>query len=299
MPDTIIIANPAGRGGRGKIIGDTVARTLSSRGVQADLVFTAGPGDAARLAARHLAGGAQRFVVCGGDGVVHEAVQALVHSPARLGVVPCGRGNDLAQVMGIPRDIDGAVDIILNGTERRIDLGKIGDRYFSTVACLGFDAEVAENVYAGRTPFTGGAAYVYSVMKTLITYQSPDIRLEGDFGCIEGPVFLVATGNTTTYGGGMKVVPFAVWDDGYLDICVVRAEPRRRILRHFHKIFAGTHDTLPFVEMVRSRSVRIEAPRPLRFFLDGEPAGETPATIEVAGQALTVLCASQNSEHTQ
>jgi diacylglycerol kinase (ATP) len=207
-----------------------------------------------------------------------------------MGIAPCGKGNDLARVLNIPRETAGATEVLLKGEARGIDLGRAGDRYFCTVAGVGFDAEVARSINEDGVPFGGTAAYVYGILKTLLTFRSPSMRLTGDFGTVEGRVFLAATGNTSTYGGGMRIVPQAVCDDGMLDVCVVRHVSRWKALLLFPRVFSGTHVELPEVEVRRTRRLRIESPTPMWVFGDGEALCRTPATLEVAERALQVLC---------
>jgi diacylglycerol kinase (ATP) len=293
-----VVANPVSGGKRGRAMGEEVVRRLGARGVAAELLLTGGPGDGVRLAREALAAGAERVAVCGGDGTVHEVAGELAGTRAALGIVPCGRGNDLASVLGIPGDLGAAVEILAAGVERRIDLGRIeglggageAPRRFCTVASVGFDAEAAAVAHRREVPLSGSAAYVYAVLRTLVTYRSPAVRLAGDFGVFEGEILLAATANIPTYGGGMRIAPRAVCDDGWLDLCIVRALPRLAVLRHFPRIFAGTHEKLPFVEMRRTRALRIETSRPLWIYADGEPICRTPAAIAVEEGALLVLC---------
>lgn len=288
--DYHIIANPVSGKGRGRAAGEEVRRRLSEEGASVRLSFTEGRGHGRDLAAQAVAGGATRVVACGGDGTVHEVAGALAGSRATMGVVPCGKGNDLARVLKVPKETGAAAEVLLKGEGRWIDLGRVGDRYFCTVAMVGFDAEVARSINEDGVPFGGTAAYVYGVLKTLLTYRSPSMQLTGDFGGVEGRVFLAATGNTSTYGGGMRIVPSAVCDDGALDVCIVRHLPRWKVLLLFPRVFSGTHADLPVVEMRRTRRLRIECPEPMWIFGDGEALCRTPATLEVAEKALQVIC---------
>ena len=294
-----VVANPVSGGKRGRAVGEEVVRRLAARGVAADLLVTGGPGDGARLARGALAAGAERVVACGGDGTVHEVAGELAGTGAALGIVPCGRGNDLSRVLGIPGDLEAAVEVLAAGVERRIDLGRIegagggggeaAARRFCTVASVGFDSEAAAVAHRREVPLSGSAAYVYAVLRTLATYRSPVVRLAGDFGVFEGEVLLAATANIATYGGGMRIAPQAVCDDGWLDLCIVRALSRLAVLRHFPRIFAGTHEKLPFVEMRRVRALTIETSRPVWVYADGEPICRTPAAIAVEEGALAVI----------
>lgn len=291
MPELAVIANPISGRGRGRAVGEEVLRRLAERGVRAELLITEQPGDGTRAAIQVLKDGCRRIVACGGDGTVHEVAAALVPAGGVLGIVPSGRGNDIARVLGIPDDVAGAVAVIAGGIERRIDVGRIGNRTFLTVASLGFDAEVAARARRSALRLPGALNYVGAVLATVATYRSLEVELEGDghFGRFTGPVLMVATANMSTYGGGMRIAPAAICDDGLFDVCIVRELPRRTLLRLFPRVFSGTHVSLPFVEMRRTRRLRIRTSRPAQLYADGEPMGETPATIEVAERALAVL----------
>ena len=125
----------------------------------------------------------------------------------------------------------------MNGAVRQVDLGKIGDHYFDTIVTCGYDAEVSRRVTEGGAPFSGTAAYVYTAITMLFSYKSPYVRLEGDFGSYEGNILLTATGITSSYGGGMKILPNAVMDDGFLDVCIIKPVPRRTVLRMLVTLF--------------------------------------------------------------
>lgn len=291
MPDDIlIIANPTSGGGRGKTMAEHVLDYVHGRGKTVGLVFTGKRGDAAELAARAAEKGISRIAACGGDGTIHEIVGAIANSDLEMGLLPCGRGNDFARAMNIPTKWDHAAEILVTGITRRIDLGRVNDRYFCTIATMGFDSEVARLVYNKAVPLTGTAGYVYGVIKTLIGYKGITAKLAGDFGTIEQSILLTATGNTRSYGGGMNIVPEAVPDDGLLDVCCVRMMSPFQILRLLPKVFWGGHTADPRVTISRTKWLTIETPEPVWLFADGEPVCRTPAEIRVAEKALTVLC---------
>ena len=258
-------------------------------GIPAELALTRAAGEAAELVRALVARGAERVVVCGGDGTVQEAARALAGSATALGIVPCGRGNDLARVLGIPSDVASAAAVIAEGNVWPIDVGRVDGRLFVTVAAMGFDSEAAAFAHRSRLGLPGPLGYLWAVTRTLVGFESPEVTLRGDFGEYRGAILMAATGNTSTYGGGMRIAPGAVPDDGLLDVCVVRALPRRTIVRAFPRLFAGTHVDLPYVTTLRTRRLEVTASRPLAIFADGEPIGMTPAEITVDPLALRVL----------
>lgn len=287
--DFLLIFNPVAGKRRGRLLADIVQQRLSAAGLSGKMVMTQQRGDGSRLAEKGLAQGIPRIIVCGGDGTIHEVVNVLVHSTATLGIIPGGKGNDLARALGIPKHPLAAAEVILSGEVRVIDLGQLNDRYFSTIATLGFDSEVGRLVNEGKAPFSGMWAYLYVALTTLWSYQCPSVSLTGDFGTFTGNIFLAATGNSSSYGGGMQIVPPAAIDDGVLDICIIKEVLPRTVLRMLPTVFWGGHVTHPAVTIARMKRLRVESSQPLWFFADGEPVCSTPAVIEVAEKALRVF----------
>lgn len=290
MPDQIlIIANPTSGGGRGRKFAELAAAGIRSRGGIADISFTSSQGDAARLVDAGRRQGVRCIAACGGDGTIHEVIGAIAGSDVALGVIPAGRGNDFARALGIPTD-PGAAGSLIGATKPvRMDLGIVNGRYFGTVVTMGFDSEVARLVYDHSVPFKGTAAYVMGVLKMLSDYRGIEARFEGDFGVVEGPILLAATGNTPYYGGGMKIAPAASPGDGLLDLCHVKMMSRFGILKLLPKVFWGGHIGRPGVTALRTSTLRIETESPVWLFADGEPVCQTPAEISAAPMILSVI----------
>ncbi|MCZ6602851.1 MAG: diacylglycerol kinase family lipid kinase [Planctomycetota bacterium] len=287
-----IVANPVSGGGVGRARAEAIRRALGERGWDAPIHWTESPGHAEEIA-RKLSGEAERIVACGGDGTIHQVVNGIRDSEVALAVAPAGRGNDLARVLGVPNDPGAFAEMVAAGKSRRIDLGRAvregGQvRRFCTVAALGFDAEVARRVVTGG-PIRGPGAYIYGVFRTLIGYRPCRVRIEGEFGVFDDEVFLAATANTSTYGGGMVIAPGARPDDGQLSICLIRPVSRIRVLWLFKGVRSGRHIHHPAVTLYQSRSIRITAPSPLELYADGEFLATTPVTLEVDPSALDVL----------
>ena len=290
-----IIANPVSGRGRARRTGERVADLLHERGVYVDLMMSGAPGDCERLAREALARGVRQVAACGGDGTVHEVVNGLTNSDAVLGIVPCGRGNDLVRALGLSSDVEDVVNTLVHGVDRAIDLGKVGDRFFATVASLGFDTAVAQRMRTQGTGFLtralkvgGTVSYGLTVLRTLVGYRSPIVRLRGDFGVFEGRILLAATANAPFYGSGVKIAPDAMVDDGVLDVCIVADVSRWTVLRMFLRAYSGAHVGHSAVRVVQTRTLQIESDDPLWIFADGEPMCEIPAKIEVVPGALKV-----------
>ncbi|MEK6689261.1 MAG: diacylglycerol kinase family protein, partial [Gemmatimonadota bacterium] len=251
-----------------------------------DLFVTRAPGEAGRMAAEcdH-----DRVLVCGGDGTVGDVAAALAHRATPLGILPSGRGNDFAAVLGIPVDRDRAVDVFLSGVVRTVDLGRANDRLFCTVAGIGFDAEVNRRVQGWPWRLLGRWSYTVGVVAYLPGFRLPTMTVTGPFGRVERRGYLVAVSNGGRYGGGIRIAPDSSPDDGLLDVCLVGEVGRLELLRLLPTAYSGGHVLHPAVTMYRGDEIVVETDRPMPVVADGEPLGQTPVRFTVAPAALRVV----------
>lgn len=292
--DFTLITNPISGKGTAAAVAEQASQRLTAEGYAGRLELTTQSGDANRIAREAIENGSHWIIACGGDGTIHEVVNAIAEKPeVVLGVLPCGKGNDFAEALKIPTKPVEAIEVLLKGVTRQVDLGKIGDHYFDTIVTCGYDAEVSRRVTEEGAPFSGTASYVYTAITTLFSYRSPTVRLEGDFGAYEGEILLTATGLTASYGGGMKIVPGAIIDDGLFDVCIIEPVPRRTVLRLLVTLFWGGHAGHPAVQMHRTKSLTIETDPPILLYADGERICYTPATVEIVERGLTVIAPAE------
>ncbi len=289
---TWIIANPTAGAGRARACAERAALALQAAGQKIELHYTGQKGDGLPLAAQAVRDGARTLVVCGGDGTIGETLPALVGSTTALGLLPFGTANDFARALGIPRDMAGAVRYLLSARPAPIDLGRMGDRYFSTVAAFGFDAEVSEAMSLGQIPFAGTLGYLLQTLRHLRHFRPPRVVLRGAFGQIEQRIFLVAVGNTRSYGGGMAIAPNADPHDGLFDVCIADAMPIATALSLLPRIFSGHHIAHPSIRIVRTDYLEIDCEEKRLLYADGERGGQTPLTLQTAAAALRILLPS-------
>lgn len=287
--EVALIINPISGAGRAEAAAGLLSDELNRAGYRPTLVRTSGRGRAAELAARAVGRGVGAVVACGGDGTVHETVQSLAGTNIPLAVVPTGRCNDFADELNLPTDPSAIAAALVAGRIGPVDLGRVNDRYFCTVACLGFDARVSRCVDQLKGPLCGQPAYLYGVLKTLIGYRCPRIRLAWDDGAYEGPFFLAATANTATYGGGIRITPRARPDDGLLELCLVDPLGFRRTMSVLPLAIKGEHGDLPEVRFVASRRLTVAADEDLEIWADGEPVSRTPAEFSACPGALSAV----------
>ncbi|HEY5192572.1 MAG TPA: diacylglycerol kinase family protein [Solirubrobacteraceae bacterium] len=305
-----LIVNPSAGGGKaGRVLPDVLA-ALEGNGLQVHSELTRDL-DHARELARSAALAGEVVVCLSGDGLVGAVADVLRETPsALLGVLPGGRGNDLARVLGIPGDPVQACAVIAAGFSRKLDLGEVGGQAFVGIASVGFDSEA--NRIANQAPaWLGGLVYAYGALRALLSWRPArfEIELTGSVSSgsgrqaspeaptRNGPVerhkfmaYTVGACNSRTYGGGMRAAPDAMLDDGLLDVVVLESVSKLRFLtRILPKVFSGAHVHEPGVKVFRAREVSVSADRPFTMYADGDPIGELPLRVRAVSGAVRVL----------
>jgi len=245
--------------------------------------------EAVDLARSCVAEGVPDLVVCGGDGMVHLAVQALAGSSTSLGIIPAGTGNDVARYLGIPRrDPAAAVDVVVGSRVRTIDLARVGERYFATVLAAGFDALVNERANAMTRP-QGNLRYTVATLAELRVFEPLHYELELDGERCELDAMLVAVGNGPSFGGGLRITEGAEIDDGWLDVVWFTPMSRWQLVRTYPRLYTGSHVRHRCYHHRRARRVRVGSPGVVAY-ADGERLGSLPVTVDIAPSALRVIC---------
>ncbi len=284
-----LIVNPSAGGGRaGRALPD-VQDALRKLGLE-HRVETTRSLEHARELARESAEQGEAAVAFGGDGLVGAVAGALRHSPGVLGVLPGGRGNDLARVLGIPLEPVSACAVLAGGVVRPLDLGQAGDETFVGIASCGFDSDA--NRIANQTRIVkGNLVYAYGALRALLGWKPATFELT-----LDGERTHVVTGysvgacNSKAYGGGMYAAPGAELDDGLLDIVTCADMPKRRFLTSMlPRVFKGTHIELPEVTVLRAAQATISADRPFTLYADGDPIAELPVTVRALPGAVRVI----------
>lgn len=284
-----IIANPSAGRGRGNRFLEGLKECLERRRVRHEILLTRRPGHATELARGLVESGARRLCVMGGDGTISEAVNGIVPAGAELGIISVGRGNDVARSLGIPyNNIDAAVDVVLSGVPRPVDVGWERDRHFLSVLGFGFPALVARESNRMRR-FRGSATFFVAVYKVLYRMEAFPIRLALDERTLELECTSVMIQNTPYTGGGLLMSPQSQVDDGYFDIVVVGPIGKLDLMLNFPRIYRGGHLQHSSFSLYRSRSVNIECPLPLEKMFDGELDGVAPVEARVLDRAIRII----------
>jgi diacylglycerol kinase (ATP) len=249
---------------------------------------------ARRLLDDALERGTDALVVCGGDGVISLVLQALALGNIPIGIIPAGTGNDHAREYGLPKgDPEAAADVVADGWTETVDLGRIDNhsgtqKWFGTVMAAGFDSLVSDRTNRMRWPH-GRMRYNLAIVTELSQLRPLPFRLAFDDGEeIVADLILAAFGNTRSYGGGMLICPDADHTDGQLDITMVHATSRTRLIRLFPTVFKGTHTELDRVSTARARSISVDS-RGINAYADGEYVCPLPVEVSAVTAALKIL----------
>jgi YegS/Rv2252/BmrU family lipid kinase len=283
-----LIVNPAAGGGRaGRALG-AVEQALAGAGLEHHVERTRSLEHAVELGLQATAED-EIAAALGGDGLVGAVAGALRHSDGVLGILPGGRGNDLARVLGISSDPVAAVAVIARGVTRMLDLGEAGGRTFVGIASCGFDSE-ANRIANETNVVRGNLVYAYGALRALSAWKPATftLRLDADAPrTITG--YTIAAANSKAYGGGMLMAPDAALEDGLLDVVMVGDVPKRRFLRLLPTVFKGEHVHQPNIHVERCEEVEIAADRPFTLYADGDPIAELPVTIRALPAAVRVV----------
>ena len=294
---TVFLVNPASANGSTGRRWPELARRAAAAGLDGATLFSERQGHLAELAREAALDGAELLVVVGGDGSVNEVVNGLAglgRQPA-VAVVPRGTGWDFSRTFGIPRKIDDAVQIALQGDVRTIDLGRASYRawdgsdataWFANVASAGMSGAIAKRANETTKALGGKASYLWATFAVFSGWEATEIAVAVDGERRAGPMFDVVIANGRFFGGGLEICPEAEPDDGLFDVLTIGDVTKRDLVQTMPKMYRGTHLPHPKAELLRGSSVTVTSETPLPIELDGEQPGTTPVTFEVAAGAL-------------
>jgi YegS/Rv2252/BmrU family lipid kinase len=305
----LIIVNPKSASGSTENRWARIAADWAAHFGAFNVDFTLHRGHGVELAKKAAEDGREFIVACGGDGTINEVANGILLSgrDAELGVLPQGTGGDFRRTLGMPSTIRRAAEALKNGTTKRIDVGKVTylnhessteERYFLNIASVGLSASIIERVkstgnlkWLAFDTLRGKASFAYSTLKEILSLEAKTIRVrfdEEEVKSLQSIVFCIA--NARYFGGGMKIAPDAVIDDGELNIVNIGDIGSGKIMLNGAKLYAGTHYSLDEVKHRTAKRIEVSAfgTEEIHLELDGELPGKLPAVFEVVPAALRV-----------
>ena len=294
---TIFLVNPASANGSTGRRWPELARRAAAAGLEGATLFSERQGHLAELAREAALDGAELLVVVGGDGSVNEVANGLagLGRQPEVAIVPRGTGWDFSRTFGIPRKVDDAVRIALEGDVRTIDVGRASYRAwdgsdattsFANVASAGMSGAIAQRANETTKALGGKASYLWATFAVFSGWEATEIEVVVDGERRTGRMFDVVVANGRFFGGGLQICPEAEPDDGLFDVLTIGDVTKRDLVLTMPKMYRGTHLPHPKAELLRGPSVTVTSETPLPIELDGEQPGTTPATFEVAAGAL-------------
>lgn len=283
-----IVINPTSGQGKGAQIGKLVVGYFAKH----DLSYQIITGISAENVSRDLENFISlvpdcKGVVCvGGDGLAHLVLQAVVPNKVPFAVIPAGTGNDFVRALNWPLDdLDNQLNCITTKSPEKIDLGLVDGEWFGAVLSSGFDSVVNEKANTLKWP-KGPAKYNLAIALELPLFKPSHFEIELDDRKINTEAMLIAVGNGSSYGGGMRVCPNASLTDGFFDVMVLNPISKIEFIKVFPKVYSGEHIEHPEVNIYRTKKIQINAAAVA--YADGERIGTLPISAEcVAGAGLT------------
>ncbi|TXS79999.1 MULTISPECIES: diacylglycerol kinase [unclassified Streptomyces] len=287
-----LFVNPTAGRGRGARAAQPAASALRAAGFSVRTVLGENAADALSRARDAVGQGTGALIAVGGDGMANLALQAVAGTRTPLGLVAAGTGNDFARALGLPVGDPAAAgrqiaESLKGARLRDVDLGRVNGTWFGTVLASGFDSRVNDRGNRMHRP-SGRLKYDLAMLAELAAFRPVNYRMTlDDGGTREIEATLVAVGNGSSYGGGMRICADADLGDGLFDITVVGPCTRRTLLKVFPKVYRGTHLSHPVVTVHRAARVELVADG-LTGYADGEPLGPLPLTARCVPGAVRV-----------
>ena len=287
MTRMLLLVNPTAAGGRARGRVPAVSAELERLGAIHRVVESRGSEHAQEQAAAAVEAG-ETVAALGGDGLLRPVAQVLRGTASALAVIPGGRGNDLARVLGIPAEPVAAARVAAGGRERLIDMAEVNGVAYIGIASFGFDSDANRIANEARL-IRGRLVYLYAALRALAGWKPASFTVTVDGERHELSGYSVAVANSKAYGGGMLMAPQAELDDGQLDVVATGRASRVHFLRSLPLVFKGEHLNEPSVSTFRGRRIEVTADRPFDIYADGDPVGSVPATISVLPRCLRVV----------
>lgn len=308
-----VVVNPRSGNGRTGREWKSIERTLSTVYPAMSVSFTRKQGEATALVRYALREGHQEIVAVGGDGTINEAVNGMFDASGTtpqhsvFAFITSGTGGDFRKTFGVETGIAASIERLKRASVRAIDVGRVScltrsgeptSRYFINIASFGLSGVIVDSVNRARIAklFGGSFAFAFHSALTMLRYRNRAVRIMVDG--IEDEIATISTvaiANGQYFGGGMRVAPGAVVDDGLFDVVIMGGAPRGQSFGDLKLLYTGEHILKSYVRVLRGRHVVVAPVAETRgqavlIETDGEAAGRLPATFEILPRALNLRC---------
>lgn len=292
MDDILFILNPIAGGGKAEKLIPIIEEFMNKHKKSYNIILTTKPKEAIDIAKVNI-DNYEIIVAVGGDGTINEVAKGIISTgKGTLGIVAGGTGNDMVKSLGISTNPEKSLETIIKGFRKEIDIGKINNASFLNIASLGFDAEVIVNHSKFKGRVKGKLVYILSVIYTLFNYRDKRLEIEIDGERLEEDIMLLAVGNGRYYGGGMKILPSAKTNDGYLHICIISGISKIMTLYLFPTLFKGNHiNYKKYVKIYKGKNIKVGSKEELYLNIDGDSFPKQKEILfKLDNNKLKVIC---------
>ena len=282
-----MIVNPAAGKGRNLDKLDQIKTEFISRSVPYDIYFTSESRKADSITHEILKNNSYSdILILGGDGTINEVANGLALQNIPLSVISFGTGNDTIKNIQQRLDFEGQLFAAFEGQIIQIDAGSCNNKLFLNGVGIGFDGKVVERMAAKGKRFQGYASYLAEVLSILLTYREKEIRVAFDGHQLQDRILLMTVSKGTTFGGGFMINPYALNNDGLLDICIIGTIPNWMRINYVLKMKKGGHRHMDQVSFYKARELNVDKNPLLVAHMDGEFIGNPPFSIKVLPKAI-------------
>ena len=281
----LVVVNPKAGLGAAASLATQVVGFLQSREIAYRMISPNSAAETKSLLGQSLRKGeATKLLSVGGDGLFHLLLQLAIEFKIPLAVAPGGTGNDFYRTLGwFNHDLIDYLEHLNSTAPSFVDVGVVDGEYFGAVLSSGFDSVVNERANKMKWP-KGPAKYNAAIALEFPKFKAVEFKISADEKVLEVEAMLIAIGNGSSYGGGMRVCPDADLHDGLLDIMILHPVSKLEFIKVFPTVYKGTHIEHPQVEVIRAKQVRIESSAVA--YADGERIGQLPVQVESLPQTL-------------
>lgn len=289
LSKTIIIVNPkAGRNILLNLIINIITSKFNQNKISYKIFYTKNEGDATYISSVYK-DKVDFFTIVGGDGTIREVIEGCIDNPKPIGIIPTGTANVLALELNIPFLASAAVDVILEGFKKKIDIGFLNDKPFILMASAGIDALAVHNVNLKIKRFLGKITYIFSAIKSFFIYKPHCMKIYFEDLALEEQGYLVIASNSRFYGGKFMIDEETQIDDGFLNVFIFKKHGFINTIKLFLGIITKSHKSFKDCRFYKSSSMFIESPKKVYMQIDGDKAPPTPAKIYIKNKLIEVF----------
>ncbi len=303
-PSWLAIVNPNAGHGKGKTDWKIISDLLSGYQIPYESCFTQYRKHAIELTRAGIRKGYRKFITIGGDGTMNEVVNGCFMQracPTRditLGIITVGTGNDWGRMFGIPCEYEGAIRVIRAHKTRLQDTGMVyyyhgterDKRYFINIAGLGFDAVVVQRTNIQKDKGRSGKLlYLWNLLSCLMAYKHTHTEVVIDGKKLSNQTFTISLGIGKYSGGGMMQTPYAIPDDGFFDITIIKKMRKMEVVRRLKMLYNGTILDHPLIEGFKGKRILIDSDPLIHLEADGETLGHSPIEFRIIPRSINIV----------